>query len=87
MGQNLRTMHVFAASCLMVTGFWTAGTALADPVEEEEMASWPGFRGKGNSKTKLEDLPLGWSDQKGVAWRAKLEGFGQSSPVVWGKRI
>ena len=86
-GRNLRSICVIVVSCLMVTGLWTAGQAYADPVEEGGMESWPGFRGDGNSRTKLENLPLSWSDQKGVAWRSRLEGFGQSSPVVWGKRI
>ena len=86
-GHSLRSIYVIAVSCLMVTGLWTAGQAYADPVEEGGMESWPGFRGDGNSRTKLENLPLSWSDQKGVAWRSRLEGFGQSSPVVWGKRI
>jgi len=49
--------------------------------------NWPGFRGDGSSTTTLTDLPLKWSATDGVAWRAKLAGFGQSSPVIWGERL
>jgi outer membrane protein assembly factor BamB len=51
------------------------------------VSSWPGFRGQGNSITLDEKLPLKWSEQEGVAWRAPLEGFGQSSPVTWGEQV
>ncbi|MDF1755170.1 MAG: PQQ-binding-like beta-propeller repeat protein [Verrucomicrobiales bacterium] len=44
-------------------------------------AEWPGFRGDGSSTISLPELPLEWSDQKNVQWRAKLKGGGQSSPV------
>jgi len=49
--------------------------------------AWPGFRGKGDSHASASGLPLQWSDDEGVAWRKKLEGYGQSSPVVWGDRV
>jgi outer membrane protein assembly factor BamB len=44
---------------------------------------WNGFRGNGNSVSTVEGLPLEWSEAEGVAWRAKLGGYGQSSPVIW----
>lgn len=48
---------------------------------------WPGFRGLGNSVTAARDLPTAWSDEQGIAWTAKLPGYGQSSPVVYDGRI
>lgn len=48
---------------------------------EGELA-WPGFRNRGNSISKAENLPLHWSKEKGIRWRAGLAGFGQSSPVI-----
>ncbi len=45
---------------------------------------WPGFRGTGDSLAAADHLPLEWSSQQGVAWQVELEGYGQSSPVVWG---
>jgi outer membrane protein assembly factor BamB len=49
-------------------------------------ANWPAFRGHGNSLSAAADLPLTWADDQGIAWRAELPGYGQSSPVVWGDR-
>ncbi len=79
--RSVRSMQVFAVSCLVAAGSWTAGLGNAEPAVEEEVVFWPGFRGKGNSTTMAENLPLAWSGKKGVAWRTRLEGFGQSSPV------
>ncbi len=33
------------------------------------------------------DLPLEWSAEKNVRWKATLPGFGASSPIVVGKRV
>lgn len=48
---------------------------------------WPGFRGDGTSLTSLNDLPLQWSNEQAIAWQTGLDGYGQSSPVVWGDRV
>ena len=48
---------------------------------------WPGFRGSGGSVSNAQDLPLEWSEERHLAWRHELEGYGQSSPVVWGERV
>ena len=45
--------------------------------------SWPGFRGDGSSRTSARDLPIAWSEDINVAWSVGLEGYGQSSPVIW----
>jgi len=60
-----------------------AFTALAAPTVSNAEANWPAFRGNGNSTTSLKGLPLNWSDTKGIAWRADLADYGQSSPVIW----
>jgi outer membrane protein assembly factor BamB len=44
---------------------------------------WPGFRGDGRSVSLARNLPLEWSPQKNIAFRIRLPGYGQSSPVVW----
>jgi outer membrane protein assembly factor BamB len=49
--------------------------------------AWPGFRGAGDCRTTAQKLPTEWADQRNVAWRADLPGYGQSSPVVWKNRI
>ena len=47
---------------------------------------WAGFRGAGDSIAPEAELPLVWSDESNLAWRCRLAGYGQSSPVVWGDR-
>ncbi len=49
--------------------------------------SWQAFRGTGNSISDAEQLPLKWSDESGIAWKAPLPGYGQSSPVIWQDRV
>ena len=53
---------------------------------DSRSSHWGGFRGKGNSRTDSPSLPLGWSDERNLAWRMKIEGYGQSTPVIWGDR-
>ena len=53
----------------------------------QKSSSWGGFRGSGNSTTTNKNLPLSWSDNKNIAWRANLKGYGQSTPVIWGNFI
>jgi outer membrane protein assembly factor BamB len=50
-------------------------------------ADWPAFRGDGTSVSQVADLPQEWSDDRGIAWQLKLDGYGQSSPVVRGDRV
>jgi outer membrane protein assembly factor BamB len=49
--------------------------------------TWPAFRGRGDSVSYAESLPLRWGEQTGVAWTSDIAGYGQSSPVVWRDRI
>ena len=42
-----------------------------------------GFGGHGNSRSAANNVALRWTDESGVLWRKKLQGFGQSSPVLW----
>ena len=48
---------------------------------------WPGFRGNGTSYVADQSLPLRWSETDNVAWQVELDGYGQSSPVVWDGRL
>lgn len=50
-------------------------------------ASWSGFRGDGRNIAAVDNLPLTWNDDQGIAWQAKLDGYGQSSPVVVGGNV
>lgn len=51
---------------------------------EENWARWRGPHGDGHAHE--EGLPVEWSADD-VAWKAPLEGWGQSSPIIWGDRI
>lgn len=48
---------------------------------------WPGFRGRGDNVAAARDLPQQWSPTENIAWKIDLPGFGQSSPVVWGRQV
>jgi outer membrane protein assembly factor BamB len=49
---------------------------------------WPQFRGPtGQGDALQEQLPLEWSETKGIEWKTPLPGRGWSSPVVGGGRI
>src|SRR6266853_234725 len=50
--------------------------------------NWPGWRGpEGNGVSLDKNLPLKWSNKENVRWRVELPGPGNSSPIVWGKRV
>jgi outer membrane protein assembly factor BamB len=49
---------------------------------------WPQFRGAGAlGRSEAKGLPLTWSDERNVVWKAALPGPGASSPIVLGDRI
>jgi outer membrane protein assembly factor BamB len=74
------TLNKSTASALTVS-------CLAFSPEAERQ--WPGFRGPtGQGHARFRDLPIEWNQQgKNIAWRVKVPGRGNSSPIVWGDRI
>ena len=51
-------------------------------------ADWPGFRGPDGSGVSADKgVPVKWSDDENLVWKAALPGPGGSSPVVWGDRV
>ena len=52
----------------------------------QDGANWPGFRGNGSSLTTAKNLPKKWGEDD-VKWSKNLEGYGQSSPVVFDGRV
>jgi outer membrane protein assembly factor BamB len=49
---------------------------------------WPQFRGpNGTATSAAAQLPTAWSAEQNVAWKAKLPGYGWSSPIVWGDKV
>lgn len=49
--------------------------------------SWPGFLGHGASAIDPTTVPVKWSPTENVAWKTKLSGKGQSSPVIYGDLV
>lgn len=49
---------------------------------------WPQWRGPASQGTSTEsNLPTTWSATQNIAWKARLAGFGASSPIVWGDLV
>lgn len=49
---------------------------------------WPNWRGPaGSGITSERGLPERWSDAANIAWRARLDGLGISSPIVSGDLV
>lgn len=53
-----------------------------DHIHNRTLHSWKGFRGNGNSSAFSKNLPLTWSNEKNIKWRSKIDGYGQSTPVI-----
>lgn len=66
----------------MLAAFFSAFLASAALSE-----AWPQFRGPNGSATATgQKLPLQWSPAN-VLWKAKMQGVGGSSPIIWNERI
>jgi outer membrane protein assembly factor BamB len=51
-------------------------------------ANWPAWRGPdGTGVTSEKNLPLRWDTNTNVRWRVPLPDKGNSTPIVWGKRV
>jgi len=48
---------------------------------------WTGFQGPVPTDARLDAVPLRWSATEGLAWKAAIPGYGQSSPVTWNGRV
>jgi len=60
-------------------------SAIGIPVDG---ADWLRFRGPDGSGVALDkNLPVEWSEENNVAWKAELPGRGISSPIVIGDRV
>ena len=50
--------------------------------------NWPQFRGEHSlGVANNPNLPIAWSTNQNVAWKANVPGMGWSSPIVWGNKI
>ena len=53
---------------------------------QAQWGHWPGWRGDGNGVSEESDLPVEW-DETGYEWRTRIDGTGNSSPIVWGEQV
>lgn len=52
------------------------------------LSSWPTWRGTtGDGVARDAKPPLMWGDQQNIKWKAKIPGYGFSTPIVWQDRI
>ncbi len=72
---------------LLPSVLWLLNTA--SYVRAEPAPDWPAWRGpNADGQAALgQNLPLRWSDNENVLWRAEVRGRGHSSPTVVGNRI
>ncbi len=55
---------------------------------EVQAGNWPAWRGpRGDGTTDETGLPVRWDRETNVKWRVPLPGPGNSTPVVWGRRV
>ena len=83
--RSYRAAHAtFGAVFLLALHLLTpSGIAQSGPGND-----WTQFRGPGAmGRSDAKGLPLTWSDEKNVAWKAALPGPGASSPIILGQRI
>ncbi|HEV8003329.1 MAG TPA: PQQ-binding-like beta-propeller repeat protein [Planctomycetaceae bacterium] len=66
---------------------WLAAVTLATSVQSASGEDWLRFRGPNGSGISDARLPATWSDSENLRWKAKLPGFGSSSPIVVGPRV
>ena len=68
---------------------WFAIVALGMTWPVEIMAeNWPQWRGPaGNNTTPERDLPIVWSEDRGLVWKCPLPEWGNSTPAIWGDAI
>lgn len=78
--------------CLLAVVFLLVTAFLASCAQEpfEARGPWPEFRGPGGQGLAADDTPLptSWGpDSENIRWRVKVEGVGNSSPIVAGDQV
>jgi outer membrane protein assembly factor BamB len=69
-----------SACSVAILSMFLAATMLAD--------EWPQFRGPdGQGHASQRGLPLEWSEENNIVWKAAVPGLGWSSPVISGQQI
>lgn len=79
--------HLASLESLSLQTLQTARNNPLGSPQALEARRWPGFRGDGSGHAPSDEIPLHWSDDENVAWKAELPGHGQSAPVVWNHQV
>jgi len=70
------------------TGLCLARIACAAGGAPDALQFWPQWRGPlAFGAAPLADPPLTWSETEHVKWKARIPGYGTSTPIVWGVRV
>jgi outer membrane protein assembly factor BamB len=73
---------------MMARWMWILGVGMACLPAAAQASDWPQFRGPNGSATSAERaVPLNWSADQNVAWKAQLPGYGWSSPIIVGDKV
>ena len=81
-----RIVSSLVLAAIVVTGAGNAPCSI-QAQETSKPDIWRGFL-NGGSPLKEASLPLQWSaDGPAIAWQAAIEGYGQSSPVLYGPHV
>src|SRR5664279_1781757 len=76
----MRNLYLAAITCYLF--FCLQSIAIS------QESNWTQFRGTNlNGISNDTNVPVSWNDSVNVAWKAKLNGKGWSSPVIFGDQI
>ena len=60
----------------------------ADDFAKAKASNWHHWRGpEANGIASTAKPPTKWSEEKNVRWKAPIDGFGTSTPIVWGNKV
>ena len=54
--------------------------------EQSSAPSWSSFRNGGTSQAS-GNYPVSWNPEKGILWQQEVEGYGQSTPVIYAHQV
>lgn len=83
---NQRTVfRLFCGAIAIATGLSLNCLPSSAAGEEGNWPQWRGPDGLGISTEK--NLPIEWTATRNVKWKTAINGRGNSSPIIWGRRI
>jgi len=54
----------------------------------EKASNWHHWRGPvANGISQVAKPPIKWSEKNNIRWKVEVEGFGTSTPIVWGNKV